>query len=208
MSRMISFLMERISVKFEAHKLKIFIDLGFIIIEKILVKFQKFHPLYFDFYDEMTENEIDLANISKDDKILYIGCGPIPATSILLANKIGAQVTGIDNNSRSVKQAISCVLEYGIGDKVQIKHSEANHFTIEKFDVVILSQGIRPYKKLLKHISHSMNSDARVIFRTSSSPTGEIAKNDLFLKDIFKIGKMVAHKKNGLLVSIMLFKKL
>jgi len=62
MSRMISFLLERISVKFDAHKLKLFIDIGFIIIEKILIKFQKLHPLYFDFYDEMTENEINLAD--------------------------------------------------------------------------------------------------------------------------------------------------
>ena len=176
MSLMISFILQRIGVKFDAHKLKKFIDLGFIIIEKFLIKFQKLHPLYFDFYDEMTENEINLANISKNDKVLYMGCGPIPSSSILLAKKSGARVTSIDNNLRSVKQAISCVLESGVADKVQIQYAEANSFPVDNFNVIIVSQGIRPYKELLQYISKSMRDDARVIFRTSTSPSGEIVK--------------------------------
>jgi len=206
-SKLVRFLLEKIGIKLDAHKLKKFIDLGFIIVEKILVKFWKLYPLYFDFYDEMTENEINLANISKDDAILHIGSGSIPATSILLAKKSGAQVTSIDNNPRSVKEAVSCVLESGVADKVQIQHAEANHFPVDKFDVIIVSQGIRSYKTLLQHLSRAMKSDARVIFRTSSSPSGEIVQNDLFLKDIFKIGKIVAQKKNALLISILLLKK-
>ena len=207
MSPMVSFLTEKISVKFNFHKLKKFADLGFIIIEKILIKFKKLHPLYFDFYDEMVENEIKLANISKNDKILHIGGGSIPATSILLTNKIGAQVTIIDKNLRSVKQATSCISEYGVTDRIQIKHAEAKKFPVDKFDVIIVSQGIRPYRDLLKHVSQSMKADARVIFRTSSSPSGEITPNDLFLKDIFKIEKIAAQKQNGLLLSILLLKK-
>jgi len=207
MPPIVSFLTERISIKFNFHKLKKFADIGFIITEKILIKFKKLHPLYFDFYDEMVENEIKLANISKNDKILHIGGGSIPATSILLTNKIGAQVTIIDKNSQSVKQATSCISEYGVTDRVQIKHAEAKQFPADKFDVIIISQGIIPSKDLLKHVSQSMKVDARVIFRTSSSPSGEIASNDLFLKDIFKIKKMLVQKQNGLLLSILLSKK-
>jgi len=201
---LVRFFVEKIGVKLDPHKLKKFIDLGFIITEKILFKFQKLRPLYFDFYDEMTENEIKLANISKDDVILHIGSGSIPATSILLAKKVGAQVTSIDNDIRSVKQAISCVSEAGVADKVQIKYADANSFPADKFDVIIISQGTRPYKELLQHISQSMKDDARVIFRTSSSPSGEIVQKDLFIKDMFKIGKIVAQEKNGLLISILL----
>lgn len=207
MSKIVQFLLQKIGIKLDAHKLKKYIDLGFIVIEKILVKFQKLYPLYFDFYGEMTENEINLANISEDDIILHIGGGPIPATSILLAKKSGARVTSIDNNLRSVKQAISCVLESGVADKVQIQYAEANNFPVVNFDVIIVSQGIRPYKELLQYISKSMRDDARVIFRTSTSPNGEIVQKDLFLKDIFKISKIVAQKKNALLISILLLKK-
>ena len=207
-SKLVRFFVEKIGIKLDPHKFKKFNDLGFIITEKILIKLHKLRPLYFDFYDEMIKNEIKLANISKDDVILHIGSGPIPTTSILLAKKVGAQVTSIDNNLHSVKQAISCVSEAGVADKVQIKYADANSFPADKFDVIIISQGTRSYEKLLQHISQSMKDNARVIFRTSSSPSGEIVQKDLFLENIFKIGKIVAQKRNGLLVSIILFKKL
>jgi len=201
------FFVEKIGIKLDPHKFKKFNDLGFIITEKILIKLQKLSHLYFHFYEEMTQNEISLANISKDDVILHIGSGPIPTTSILLAKKVGAQVTSIDNNLHSVKQAIYCVKEAGVADKVQIKYADANSFPADKFDVIIISHGTRAYKELLQHISQSMKDDARVIFRTSSSPTGEIAKEDLFIKDMFKMDKIVKQKKNALLISILLKKE-
>lgn len=206
-SKLTRFFIEKIGIKLDVHKLKRFIDLGFVIVEKILIKFKKLHPLYFDFYDEMIENEIKLADISEDDTVLHIGCGSIPVTPILLAKKSGAQVTSIDDNLLSVKQAISCVLESNASDKVQIHHQEAFHSPVDKFNVIIISQGIRPRKEFLTHVSKSMKRDARVIYRTSSSPNGKIAQSDLFLKDIFNIDKIVAQEKNGLLLSILLFKK-
>ena len=139
---------------------------------------------------------------------IVFGCGPVPATSILLAKKSEAQVTSIDNNSYSVKQATSFVFKYDTFNKVRIQHAEAKNFPVGMFDVIIVSQGINLYKELLKRVSQSMKEDARVIFRTSSSPDGKIAQKDLFIKNLFKIDKIVAQKKNGLLISILLFKKL
>ena len=207
MPKIVQFLLGKIGIKLDAHKLKAFIDLGFIMVEKIVVKFNKLLFLYVDFYNEMTENEINLANISKNDKVLHIGCGSIPATSILIAEKTGAKVTGIDNNPRSVKQALYCLSEFKLSDKIQIRYSEVNHFPVGKFDLIIISQGIKLYNEVLEYIAQSMKRDARVIFRTSSSSSGELTQNDMFLKDIFTVSKMAPQKKNGLLISIMLFKK-
>ncbi len=207
MLRIISFIIERTSVNFDIHKLKKINDLGFIIVEKILVKFRNLHPLYFDFYDEMTENEIKLANISEDDVILHIGCGPIPATSIHITRKTGAQVTGIDHNLSSVKQAQLCISKYNLSDKVKIKYAKAGQFPIDNFNLIILSQGIKPHEKILEHIGSSMKHEVQVIFRTSYSTSGKLSKNDMFLKDIFKIINIVSHEKHGLLISILLNKK-
>jgi 16S rRNA G527 N7-methylase RsmG len=208
MIKIVHFFLQKISVKFNAQKLKKFIDLSFIIVEKILIKFKKLHPLYFSFYDDMIQKEINLANISKDDKILHIGSGPIPASSILLAKISGAQVTSVEKNLQSVKQALSLICEIGISDKVQIQYTDAIHFPVEKFDIIVISQGISSYKELLEYISKSMKDDARVIFRTSSSLNGEIAQSDLFIKELFNVRKIVAQEKNGLLISILLLKKM
>jgi len=206
-SKLVRFLLEKIGIKLDAHKLKKFIDLEFIIIEKIVVRLEKLFPFYLDFYKEIVENEITLGNISKNDKVLHIGCGPFPATSILIAKKTGDQVTGIDISYHSVTQALRLISKFKLSDKIKIKHSEAMNFPVNLFDLIIVSQGIKPYNETLKFIARSMKSDARVIFRTSSTTSGELVDRDLFLKEIFSVDRIVAQKKNGLLVSIILHKK-
>ncbi len=201
------FLFQKIAAKFDYHKLKKYVDFGFVIVEKAIVNLDKLHLIYFDIYDEMIENEITLAGISKGKSVLHIGCGPIPATPILIAKKSDVQVTGIDNDSNSVKKARLYVLKNGFSDKIQIIHADAINFHIEDFNIIIISQGVKPIKDILDHISKSMKNDTSVIFRTSTSSDGEISQNDLFIKDLFKIDKTVFQKKNALLISIMLKKK-
>ena len=201
------FILGKISIKFNVEKLKKFVDLGFIIIEKIVVKLNKLLLIYLDFNEKMIENEINLAKISKNDKILHIGCGSIPATSILLTKKIGANITAIDNDFYSVKQALVCLSKFKFLNKIQIKHAEADTFPVDMFDLIIISQGVTPYYETLKHIAKSIKPNARVIFRTSSTRNGDLFEGDMFLKDIFIVDKIVYQKQNGLLLSILLLKK-
>ncbi len=207
MVKFIGFLLNKIGVKFNAHKLKIFIDKGFIIVEKIITKLIKLIPFYLDFYEEILEKEIILADISKNDKIVHIGCGSIPATCILITKKTNASIIGIEKNEHSVKHAKQCVSQLNLSDKIEIKLSDASDFSIKNFDLIIIAQGITPYREILEKISKDIKKDARVVFRTSSKISGEFSENDLFLKDIFKIDKMVCHKQNSLLISILLQKK-
>jgi cyclopropane fatty-acyl-phospholipid synthase-like methyltransferase len=178
-----------------------------VIVEKITIKFNKLIIDYVEFYKEMVENEIKIANISKDDKVLHAGCGSIPATSILIAKKTGAKTTGIDNNACAVEEALYCLSEIKGSDKVQIKHAEASQFPVETFDVIVVSQGVEPHVEILKYIAQSVKGDARVIFRTNSSAEGELTQNDVFLKNLFNIVKLVSHEEYGLSASALLLKK-
>ena len=199
--------MQKIGIKLDPNKLKKFNDLGFIFIEKFIINLDKLYSLYLDFYDLMIENEITLADISKKKNILHIGCGSIPSTSILLVKKTGVQVTAIDRNPRSVDHARLCLSKTGFSDKIQILYGDAKTFPVDNFDIIIISLGVKPIEEILKRIAKSMKDDAHVIFRTSSLPNGEIAKNDLFIKDFFNIEKVVEQKKNALLISILLSKR-
>ncbi len=177
------------------------------IVEKITIKFNKLIIGYVEFYNEMVENEIKMANILIDDKVLHVGCGSVPATSILIAKITGAKTIGIDNNICAVEEALYCLSEITDSDNVQIKHAEASQFPVETFDVIVVSQGVEPHVEILKYIAQSMKSDARVIFRTNSSAEGELTQNDVFLKNLFNIAKLVSHEEYGLSVSALLLKK-
>ena len=207
MVKFVNYILENVGVKFNAHKLKKIIDFNFVVIEKVIVRLVKLYPVYLDFYEGIVLNEVILAGITRSDRILHIGCGPIPATSILLVRKTQANVTGIDINQSSVKQAQKLVVMSNLQDVIQIKHADAKDFSVSNFDIIVISQGVKPYDKILNNISKEMKKDAKVIFRTSSTPTGEISQKDLFLKDIFKIERIVAQKKNATLISVLLLKK-
>jgi len=194
----------KVIVKFDNTKLKKLIDLIFILAEKIVVKLNKLLPFYLDFYEDMVENEIILADISKNDKILHIGCGPIPATSILVAKKTKAHVTGIDNKIISVKQASNIISSQNLSDKIKIIHADALDFSLENFDLIIISQGVKPYDKILKRISSDMNKDGRVVLRTTSTQNGKLTEKDVFLNDLFNVDKIIRQEKNGLLISVLL----
>lgn len=207
-SNFVSVIIEKIGIKFDNHKLKKYVDFAFVLAEKISVKLTKFLPHYLEFYEKMVDNEVVLANISKTDKVLHIGCGPIPATSILIAKKTGANVTGIDHNFYSIKQAIACLEQLNFSDKVEVRHAEAGIFPIKQFDLIIVSQGIKPCDTVLDHIAKSMKSGARIIYRTSSTDDGKISKSDMFIKDIYTVSKLFPQKQYGLLLSILLLKKI
>jgi len=206
-SNLIHLFLEKIGVKLDPNKIKKFVDFSFIIVEKAIVNLEKLHFIYFDFYSNIIKNEISLADITKDKSILHIGCGPIPATSILITKKTDAQITCIDNDPNSIKKARICISKNGLSEKIEVSLANAESFPVDKFDLIIFSHGVKPIKEILTHISKSMKKSACVIYRTSSSPSGEISKKDLFIKELFNIERFVAQKKNALMVSILLLKK-
>ena len=207
MNPIIQFLLQRIGVKMNAQKLKIYISIVFIISEKIFVKFEKLLPFYLDFYIEMIEDEINLANISKDQKILHVGSGSIPATCILIERYTNNKITGIDKDPKSVEESKRLLSKINTNSKIKIKNYEARKYPINEFDIIIISNGIYPYYELLYYISKNMNKDAIVILRTHSQRNNELLKVDKFLKDIFIMGDKVVREKYALLTSILLYKK-
>jgi len=195
MVKFVNYILVKVGVKFDAHKLKKINDLIFILVENIVIKFDKMIYIYLDFYKPLIENEIELAKISHKDKILHIGCGPVPSTPIYIVKKTDAEVTAIDKNLQSIKKAQALILKLKLFDKIHIVHANALDFPLEKFNLIIVSLGIKDYGEVLKYISQNMRSDARLIVRTNSSNDGTLIEKDLFLKDIFT--EILGKRKKG-----------
>lgn len=201
------FFLDKIVVKFDAFKIKKIVDYFFIIMEKIVFKIDDLLPIYLSFYENMIENEVSLAEISSEDKILHIGCGSIPATCILLVEKTNCSTTGIDKNFRSVKQANKLIKNKKLDNKIHIQHADGLDFPVESFDVIIVSQGIKPAFEVLKKISLSFKKTSYVIYRTNVSSDGTLTDKDIFLSSLFEIKQVSHQKKNALLGSVLLTRK-
>jgi len=208
MIKVIEYILKKIVVKFNAQKLKKINDFLFIFIEKIVVKLDKLIYIYLDFYKPIVINELKFLDISNKKNILHIGSGPIPATSILISNKTNSKITCLDKNLKSIKQAKVLLSKIKKNKQITVIFSDLKDIQFSLYDLIIVSQGVEPYLKILKDISKQMKKDTKIIFRTSLDSKGKISNQDIILKKYFIFKNIVPQKKNALLVSLILEKKI
>jgi len=139
--------------------------------EKIIVNFLTMADHYIDLYEELVNNEINLANISNSDHILHIGCGALPATSILLVKKVGSSIVAIEKDNKSCRKAIRYLIYRGFADKIQIKNKDALSLdcSLETYTVIIISRGVAKTETLLEYIHSNIKPGTRVILRIPST---------------------------------------
>ena len=200
-------LLTEFSEKFDIASLKKFTDIFFTLSEKITIKLDYFLSSYIKYYDEMINREIKLVDISEVDRIIHVGCGSIPASSILIAQKTNAKITGIDKDKKAVQNARICIDKFGLSDTIQIKHSEASNFTFNSFNVILISQGITPKDIFFKNLSKLLSKDARIIFRTFSTESGGLEQSDKIVNDFFEVDEIIKHEKQGKVISVKLSMK-
>lgn len=186
-------------------RLKKLSNIIFVIIEKLVVKLDKLLPFYLRFYDEMVSNEIKMANISSQDSILHIGCGSIPATSIILNQKIGSNITSIDKDPDSVKNAKHLLSKLENLENIKIACADGLSFSAENFDVIIISDGISVLDEILRKLSKFVKKNVKIIVRVNiTKPNFYICGKPYSAVDEFAIKDMVNHSSYGKLTSILL----
>lgn len=197
-------ILKQSSEKFDNDFLKKIADFLFILSEKIILNFDYFLNAYINYYKDMTNKEIDLVSISRSDKIVQVGCGSIPASSILISKRTKAIIVGIDKNKNSVTNAKFCIDKLKVSDKIKIKNVEASDFSFNCFDVILVAQGITPLYDFLNHLSKNISKNSKVILRTFSDRKGNLLKSEEFVKELFKVDKIIRHEKQGRVISVRL----
>lgn len=187
-------------------KLKKFTDYSFYIIEKIIFNFNIFIPFYFKFYEEMVNEEIKMANISSNDKILHIGCGSIPITSIIIAEKTRAKITALDIDYNSAQKAKQLVKKNTRLINIDIKKADGAEYPTSEFDIILVSDGVKKLYDILYNIGASTSKNVKVIFRKTISNNKNFNLDEHNLSKFLKIKEIRTHKSYGNLSSILLLK--
>jgi precorrin-6B methylase 2 len=207
MNTLFYFLLNEIFDKFDAIALKKLVDNLFTFSEKIIIHYPRLLPFYIDYYDDIIDNEIQIAQITSETKLLHIGCGSIPASIILLARKTGAIVQGIDKDKQAIENARICIQNLGISQSIDIRQGDALQMNILAYDVILISQGIVPKKHFLITLSKKLTKDHLIILR-SFSTDHTLDAHDQFLMNHYAIQQIFSHNIHGSTVSIFLKKKL
>ncbi len=121
--------------------------------------------LYAGYYRKVVENEIKLASITAEDRVLNVGCGGIPFTAVLIAKMTGARVWAIDCDEAAVKVARRCVAAQRLEHLVTVVHHDGAAQIPFAFDVALVALQAKPKKAILENLLQQCGSRARLIFR-------------------------------------------
>jgi len=181
-------ILPKLGLFFDIEKMKKIVDLFYVFIEKLSMIFPIIAEDYIAFYEELVDKEIKLAEVTKNDKILNIGGGPIPATSLLLNKKTGAEITCIDIDKKAVKHAKNFLKMHHSSSQIKVEYGDGTKYDAHGFDVIFISWGVDNLFQILRNISSKMKNDARIVIR--------LPRSEEFQKQLKKeLGRTIKIKK-------------
>ena len=100
--------------------------------------------------------------------VLFIGSGPLPFTSMLLAERHGLTVTNIDIDEEACDSARTLARRIGLSDKLSFIRADAMSYPdLSEFDCVFLAALVgmnkREKGRLLRHLCASMRPVSRMV---------------------------------------------
>lgn len=163
----------------------------FIFLEILATKSVFFYELLMRFRIPTVSKEMEMANISSDDKILLIGCGPFPSTPIILAEKNGNIVHCIDNNQWIIQFAKSYIQKKGLHDLITIEYGNGSNYPVNNFDVIFIAINVWPIKNVLTHVLKNMRDNTRIICKGMNDDINFIMK----INELTEYGLLTNSKK-------------
>ncbi|MCL2217457.1 MAG: class I SAM-dependent methyltransferase [Defluviitaleaceae bacterium] len=133
------------------------------------------YKLVAQYYHDVIEKEVVLANITRDDHILCIGGGICPFSAILLHQTTGAKVTVIDNNDQCVPKARKIIERLGIGAFVKVLCQDGGSagLNFAKYTVVHFALQVCPMECVFSHVERHVAPGTKLLVRR---PKGNLKK--------------------------------
>ena len=199
---------QHIGSKLKLGSLKFVINISFVFFEKIAFKFPKISSIYLDMYEEIVEKELSMINPSKEDSILVIGSGTLPATPIIIVRKTNAKITAIDIDENAVKDARKYIKNLNLEENINVVNGNGVNFSLIDFDIIFVLYGMRQQKEMIDNLSKNITQSTKVILRTILKD-GKAIIDDVYLdlSEYFVIDKNVQSQCFGIVDSILLEKK-
>ncbi|RJQ82600.1 methyltransferase domain-containing protein [Pseudonocardiaceae bacterium YIM PH 21723] len=128
---------------------------------------------YYENYRKLLAFEVGgtLASVNpRPQRVLMIGCGPMPITLVFLSEMLQCEVSGIDISPEACTLARKFCRT--LGTDVTVHETDVlDFYAYEQFDVVLLGASVGLDKELrlriIKHLSEGMASGSALVVRTA-----------------------------------------
>ena len=129
-----------------------------------------------DYYHDVVQNEIVLANITSDDNILCIGGGICPFSAILFHQATGAKVTVIDSNNCCVDKARQIIKRLGLSKSVKVICQDGGSAALSfaKYSVVHFALQVSPMETVFPYVEKRVAPNTRLLVRRPKKHLGKL----------------------------------
>ena len=118
------------------------------------------------FYDKMIRSEAEKCSLRPGMKVLHIGSGPLPMTSISLS-LIGFSVVAVDFDLTAIKEAKERVKELGLTKRIKFVQADGADISSQGFDAVWISLHVQTKEKVLNKVYSDLKPGGKIVFRNS-----------------------------------------
>lgn len=125
-------------------------------------------------YEKMTDLEIEtlrLCDIHKNHKALFVGSGPLPLSSIMMAQKYGICVDGLDMDEQAIDLSKKLIERIGLSDKISaIKGNVLDMQDFSKYQTIFIAAlaGDNENEKteIINHLVSKCAKDTHIVMRS------------------------------------------
>lgn len=117
------------------------------------------------YYRDRVEKELHVANVKCGDRVLCIGGGPCPFTSIHIHKLTGAHITVIDNNIHAVRAGTKLIKDLGLLSAITFLHAEGTTVDIVGYTLVHVAAQVTPRADVIRHIQRQSTPHTRILVR-------------------------------------------
>jgi precorrin-6B methylase 2 len=200
-------LFQHIGSKLRTNFLKNIMDRVFIVFERIGSKFECISAIYLKMYQDILTQEISIAQVSEQDKVLVIGGGSLPVTPIFIVQNTHAQTVAIDKDPIAVKDAIQFIHSQKLENILKIEYADGLTYPVERFTIIFILYGINHPSAMLQYLASRIDKNTKIIFRTITDIQGNLLDRTLDLQQYFIIKNQIRTEGIGTIDSFLLMKK-
>jgi len=175
----------------------------FYYLEIFSVKSGWVHRLYMRWIGDIFVDEFHMARVTAQDKVLHIGCGPLPTMSVLAAKETQSKIVAIDINRNALQHAKHYIAKQHLSDTINVVYGDGTTYPVNSFDVIFIATNVTPVEGVFRNLTIGAKSQARIVCRDLGHGVTHLLQNQEF-SPYFSIKQTQSHQKSS---SLLIIKK-
>ena len=120
-------------------------------------------------YEALIRGQVEARSHDPDHRLLFVGCGPVPISLILLSRFYGIRSVGLDSSAETVSLSKQVIQRLGLDKQVEIACGDDFDIGDLDWNLVLVAALAEPKRRIFSNIKSALvsrNTPVPVIYRT------------------------------------------